>query len=63
MSAIRSFNVGFGILLILTSVVDIYDCMASRIAQASTVVVSSWEKKCFSFQVLRSPLNTHTQMW
>lgn len=64
MSAIRSFNVGLGTdPLTLKSVLDIYDCMASRVAQASTVVVSRWEKKCFSFQVLRSPLNTHTQMW
>lgn len=60
MSAMRSFNVGFGFLFITEECIR--HLMGSCIAQASIVVVSSWEKKCFSFQVLRSPLNTHTQM-
>lgn len=60
MSAMRSFNVGFGFLF--NTEECIRHLMGSCIAQASIVVVSSWEKKCFSFQVLRSPLNTHTQM-
>lgn len=41
----------------------IYSCMMNGIFQASSVVASDWEKEYFSFQVLRSPLSTHTQMW